>query len=222
MTFGANTRALRSFGEEMDKTTTLNNNEIDFRISFDESDDEDYTDQQNILYFNDLFPFNIVYSNDQKSDKGNDDNEIDMIESSRDMAPLPLREQRHTFLGYQDLEYSDQDIADFEERLEWIHDRGTHRVQVLDFEGGAKRHLSWREFILTLGLHTREEMESLSFARRFAVRRKSEALISGGQFEGDAGGVAEETLVVPRGGDEDEEMPQAVPPLPRTQGERIA
>nr|GFA43402.1 hypothetical protein [Tanacetum cinerariifolium] len=36
---------------------------------------------------------------------------------------------------YQGLEYSDQDIADFEERLERIHDRGTHRVQVLDFKG---------------------------------------------------------------------------------------
>ncbi|GKF06587.1 hypothetical protein Tco_0037255, partial [Tanacetum coccineum] len=50
------------------------------------------------------------------------------------MAPLPPREQRHPFLRYQGLEYSDQDIADFEERLERIHDRGTHRVQVLDFE----------------------------------------------------------------------------------------
>ncbi|GJR20489.1 hypothetical protein Tco_0969016 [Tanacetum coccineum] len=35
--------------------------------------------KQNILYFNDLFPFNIVYSDDLKSDKGNDENEIDMI-----------------------------------------------------------------------------------------------------------------------------------------------
>ncbi|GKE93471.1 hypothetical protein Tco_1574566, partial [Tanacetum coccineum] len=40
--------------------------------------------------------------------------------------------------------------------------------------------------------------------------------------EGDAGGVAEEAPVAPGGGDEDEEMPQAVPPTPRTQGERIA
>ncbi|GJW46740.1 hypothetical protein Tco_0078386 [Tanacetum coccineum] len=119
------------------------NNEIDFRISFDDSDDEDYTPsvsciddldffkdfenefpvivyndaltsksdfsteptlcpqhidefdlkdetslseydevEQNVLYFNDLFPFNIVYSDDLKSDKGNDENEIDMIQSS--------------------------------------------------------------------------------------------------------------------------------------------
>ncbi|GKF41269.1 hypothetical protein Tco_0124611, partial [Tanacetum coccineum] len=40
--------------------------------------------------------------------------------------------------------------------------------------------------------------------------------------EGDAGGVAEEALVAPGGGDEDKEMPQAVPLLPRTRGERIA
>ncbi|GJU64072.1 hypothetical protein Tco_1245907 [Tanacetum coccineum] len=51
------------------------------------------------------------------------------------MAPLPPHEQRHPFLRYQGLEYSDKDIADFKERLERIHDRGIHRVQVLDFEG---------------------------------------------------------------------------------------
>ncbi|GKE55839.1 hypothetical protein Tco_1495024, partial [Tanacetum coccineum] len=176
--------------------------------------------EQNVLYFNDLFPFNIIYLDDLKSDKDNDDNEINMIQSlggnentqgsnnlldgSRnkidkvfimksfamelnvnivawnylvnkmlfnliknlyvpfgipfnpkryskdgdctrmlqrprtlglDMAPLPPREQRHPFLRYHGLEYSDQDIAGFKERLERIHDRGTHRVQVFDFEG---------------------------------------------------------------------------------------
>ncbi|GJT46066.1 hypothetical protein Tco_0954781 [Tanacetum coccineum] len=38
--------------------------------------------EQNVLNFNDLFPFNIIYPYDLKSDKGNDDNEIDMIQSS--------------------------------------------------------------------------------------------------------------------------------------------
>nr|GEW83172.1 hypothetical protein [Tanacetum cinerariifolium] len=139
------------------------------------------------------------------------------------MPHLPPREQRHPFLRYQGLEFSDYDIVDFKERLDRIHNRGTHRVQVLDFEGmpklmrnvlgplvrelilvflsmlrfrevlldldasgtiqfqlgGAKRHLSWREFILALGLHTGEEMESLSFVRRFAAGRKSRALLSG-------------------------------------------
>ncbi|GJY58702.1 hypothetical protein Tco_0458594 [Tanacetum coccineum] len=38
--------------------------------------------EQNVLYFNDLFLFNIIYPDDLKSDKENDDNEIDMIQSS--------------------------------------------------------------------------------------------------------------------------------------------
>ncbi|GJR98956.1 hypothetical protein Tco_0271130 [Tanacetum coccineum] len=50
-----------------------------------------------------------------------------------------------------------------------------------DDAGRAKRRLSWRLFILALGLHTGEEVESLSFAR-FAAWRKSRAHISGGQF----------------------------------------
>ncbi|GKE39494.1 hypothetical protein Tco_1462899 [Tanacetum coccineum] len=58
----------------------------------------------------------------------------DIVDFSN-MASLPPREQRHPFLRYQGLEYSDQYIADFGERLERIHDRGTHRVQVLDFKG---------------------------------------------------------------------------------------
>ncbi|GJR51598.1 hypothetical protein Tco_1402119 [Tanacetum coccineum] len=52
----------------------------------------------------------------------------------QDMAPLPPREQRHPFLRYQGLEYTDADIADFEERLERIYSREIHRVQVVDFQ----------------------------------------------------------------------------------------
>ncbi|GKB50083.1 hypothetical protein Tco_0900836 [Tanacetum coccineum] len=36
--------------------------------------------EQNVLYFNDLFPFNIIYPDDLKSDKDNDDDEINMIQ----------------------------------------------------------------------------------------------------------------------------------------------
>ncbi|GJV95701.1 hypothetical protein Tco_1547278 [Tanacetum coccineum] len=53
----------------------------------------------------------------------------------RHMEHLPPREQRHPFLRYQGLEYTDVDIANFEERLERIHDRDTYRVQVVDFQG---------------------------------------------------------------------------------------
>ncbi|GKC14794.1 hypothetical protein Tco_1011576, partial [Tanacetum coccineum] len=88
---------------------------------------------------------------------------------------------------YEGLEYTDSDIADFESRLERIYTREIHRVQVVDFQGmpellrdglfarmamehrdeasEARRRLSWRQFILALGLHTMEEMESSCFAR---------------------------------------------------------
>ncbi|GKB03333.1 hypothetical protein Tco_0831422 [Tanacetum coccineum] len=38
--------------------------------------------EQNVLYFNDLFPFNLIHLNDLKSEKDNNDNEIDIIQSS--------------------------------------------------------------------------------------------------------------------------------------------
>ncbi|GKE17904.1 hypothetical protein Tco_1425481, partial [Tanacetum coccineum] len=42
-------------------------------------------EEQNVLYFDDLFPFNIIYPDDLKLDKDNDDNEIVIIQSSRDV-----------------------------------------------------------------------------------------------------------------------------------------
>ncbi|GKC72241.1 hypothetical protein Tco_1118124 [Tanacetum coccineum] len=183
--------------------SSLKNNKIDFRISFDKSDDEDYTiifdknsfsykiisvndlktysendnekvnmpsfplpeptipqlnllkflivsmnlilktetslpecdeEEQNIVYFNDLFPFNIIYPNDLKSDEDNEDNEIDIIHSSEDMA-LPPRDQRHQYLRFEGLQYTNADIADFETRLGKIYEREVHRVQVFDFGG---------------------------------------------------------------------------------------
>ncbi|GJZ08183.1 hypothetical protein Tco_0542466, partial [Tanacetum coccineum] len=53
---------------------------IDFNdeTSLSEFDEE----EQNVLYFNDLFPFNIIQPDDLKSKKDNDDNEVDIIQSS--------------------------------------------------------------------------------------------------------------------------------------------
>ncbi|GKA80729.1 hypothetical protein Tco_0787421 [Tanacetum coccineum] len=44
------------------------------KTSLSECDEED----QNVLYFNDLFHFNIIYPDDSKLDKDNDDNKIDI------------------------------------------------------------------------------------------------------------------------------------------------
>ncbi|GKC31977.1 hypothetical protein Tco_1039271 [Tanacetum coccineum] len=119
-------------------------------------------EEQNILYFNDLLPFNIIHPDDLKSEKDNDDNEIDMIQSSRGengykkgdplfvsklqsntaypltwirhMALTP-RDQRYLYLRYEGLQYADVDIADFEARLARIYRMEVHRVQVFNFGG---------------------------------------------------------------------------------------
>ncbi|GJT43911.1 hypothetical protein Tco_0952626 [Tanacetum coccineum] len=40
-------------------------------------------EEQSVLYFNDLFAFNIIRLDDLKSEKDNDDNDIDIIQSSK-------------------------------------------------------------------------------------------------------------------------------------------
>ncbi|GKB15237.1 hypothetical protein Tco_0849160, partial [Tanacetum coccineum] len=63
----------------------------------DEFDLEDETslskcdeEEQNVLYFNDLFPFNVIYPDELKSDKDNDDHEIDIELPLGDMFVIPL------------------------------------------------------------------------------------------------------------------------------------
>ncbi|GJS44882.1 hypothetical protein Tco_0595003 [Tanacetum coccineum] len=193
--------------------SSLNDDKIDFKVSFDDSDDEDYTpaiscfddldffkdfenefpaiiynnaqtsksdlltesilsprhidkfdlndetslseydeEEQNVLYFNDLFPFNIIHLDDLMSEKDNDDNEINIIQSlggneitqglafrltlsgiirmafiqeccgGQDMA-LPPRNLRHQYLRYEGLQYTKADILDFESRLTRIYRR---------------------------------------------------------------------------------------------------
>ncbi|GJZ79844.1 hypothetical protein Tco_0644681 [Tanacetum coccineum] len=62
--------------------------EFDLKVetSLSECDKE----EQNVLNFNDLFPFNVIYPNDSKSDKDNDDDKVDIEHSSRDLSVKPL------------------------------------------------------------------------------------------------------------------------------------
>ncbi|GKD61308.1 hypothetical protein Tco_1298817, partial [Tanacetum coccineum] len=54
--------------------------------SLSECDEE----EQNVIYLNDLFPFNVNYPDDLRSDKDNDDDKIDIIHSLRDLSIEPL------------------------------------------------------------------------------------------------------------------------------------
>ncbi|GKD29540.1 hypothetical protein Tco_1240318 [Tanacetum coccineum] len=110
----------------------VDDNDLKNETSLSEYDEE----EQNVLYFDDLFPFNVIYLNDLKLDDDNDDNEINIIQSLG---------------GYQGLEYSDADVADFQERLERIYSREIHKVQVMDFQGMSE--------LIRDGLFTRMVME---------------------------------------------------------------
>ncbi|GJW59626.1 hypothetical protein Tco_0108961 [Tanacetum coccineum] len=116
----------------------LNPQHIDeFDLSDETSLSEYDEEEQNVLYFNDLFPFNIIRSDDLKSEKDKDDNDIDITQSLLDneithgstmlfetnMA-LPPREHRHRFLRYEGLVYTDSDIEYFESRENHLSDIG--------------------------------------------------------------------------------------------------
>ncbi|GKA51261.1 hypothetical protein Tco_0744457 [Tanacetum coccineum] len=63
--------------------------------SLSECDEE----EQNVLNFNDLFPFNIIYPNDSKPDKDNDDDKVDIEHSSGDLSVKPLPDVINTDVG---------------------------------------------------------------------------------------------------------------------------
>ncbi|GJV04304.1 hypothetical protein Tco_1337873 [Tanacetum coccineum] len=176
----------------------LDNNEINFRISLDESDDEDYVyiyDKNSVRDFN----FGV-------------------------MEQLPLRSQRHTWIIYEVEEYTDKIVQDFEERLAMIFGqvvftshawRRLFEVRgplvrglmleffstcgfantVLELEdastfsfqlGGARRQMSWRQFILSMGFHTVEEIAADDFRVYSAESSKTIA------FKGDLSGYWDE------------------------------
>ncbi|GJZ59674.1 hypothetical protein Tco_0615490 [Tanacetum coccineum] len=54
--------------------SSLNDNEIDFRISFDESKDEDYT----VIYDKNSVSYKIISANDLKTDSENDNEKVNM------------------------------------------------------------------------------------------------------------------------------------------------
>nr|GEX76849.1 hypothetical protein [Tanacetum cinerariifolium] len=153
-------------------TVTSLNDEIDFKVSYNDSDDEENTDPKLSDPYAVLTNINTAYP---------------FLNT-----PYPPSEQK-----VHGLEYTDVGIADFEERGPLVRELILEFLSTLRFRevlldvdapgtiqfqlGGAMRRLSWSQFILALGLHTREEMESPSFAR-FAAGRKSRAHMSGGQF----------------------------------------
>ncbi|GKA70670.1 hypothetical protein Tco_0776809, partial [Tanacetum coccineum] len=79
---------------------TLSPQHIDeFNLKDETSLSECDEEEQNVLNFNDLFPFNIIYPNDLKSDKDNDDDKVDIEHSSGDLSVKPLPDVINTDVG---------------------------------------------------------------------------------------------------------------------------
>ncbi|GKB49333.1 hypothetical protein Tco_0900086 [Tanacetum coccineum] len=69
--------------------------ELKDETSLSECDEE----EQNVLYFNNLFPFNVIYPDDLKSDTDNDKDEIDIEKPPGDMSVIPLPNVINTDVG---------------------------------------------------------------------------------------------------------------------------
>ncbi|GJX22449.1 hypothetical protein Tco_0226894 [Tanacetum coccineum] len=71
----------------------------EFNLKSETSLSECDEEEQNVLYFNDLFPFNVSNPGDSKSDKDNEDDKIDIEESLKDLSVKPLPNVINTDVG---------------------------------------------------------------------------------------------------------------------------
>ncbi|GJV59001.1 hypothetical protein Tco_1465101 [Tanacetum coccineum] len=82
----------------------------------------------------------------------------------QDIAPLPPRDQRHLWLRYQDLAERMRMVYTGDDGQEIRDEMGLDVAGTLCFQlGGGRRSMTWRQFILALGLHTVEEMAEDGF-----------------------------------------------------------
>nr|GEV73361.1 hypothetical protein [Tanacetum cinerariifolium] len=72
--------------------SSLNNHEVDFRISFDESDDEDYT----VVFDKNSFSYKIISTNDLKTDLENDNEKV-----NKPLFPSPEPTRLEMIFGWQ-------------------------------------------------------------------------------------------------------------------------
>ncbi|GJW94738.1 hypothetical protein Tco_0174410 [Tanacetum coccineum] len=73
--------ALTSKSDFLTEPTVSPQHIDEFNLKDETSLSECDEEEQNVLYFNDLFPFNIIHPDDLKSEKDNDDNKINIIQS---------------------------------------------------------------------------------------------------------------------------------------------
>ncbi|GJT64909.1 hypothetical protein Tco_1016389 [Tanacetum coccineum] len=96
-----------------DGLTSKSDVEIKPLISFEHIDEFNLIDEASLSEYDEEIVscfnvlFNIIHPDDSKSKKDNDDNDIGIIQSSEDIAPLPAADERHPWLRYQIQEYTE-------------------------------------------------------------------------------------------------------------------
>ncbi|GKA10442.1 hypothetical protein Tco_0689875 [Tanacetum coccineum] len=137
----------------------LNDNEIDFRISLDESYDEDYkyTDAD-IMDFEERL--GRIYSRGI--------HRMLVLDFKSLLAVMSERLTSRMLMEHSDDQgqnvFTSRAWRRFSEAIVDIDAEGMLQFQL----GGARRRMSWRQFILALGLHTAEEMETAGFGLYWA------------------------------------------------------
>ncbi|GJU80744.1 zinc finger, CCHC-type containing protein [Tanacetum coccineum] len=124
----------------------INEFNLKYETSFSKCDEE----EQNVLNFNDLFPFNIIYPNDSISDKDNDDDKVDIEHPSRDLFVKQLPDVINTDVGAYaqstiDTAYPLNEYSVFDTGIntaytgEWIRH--------IDFLTFKKKSMSWLKYL---------------------------------------------------------------------------
>ncbi|GJZ52854.1 hypothetical protein Tco_0607739 [Tanacetum coccineum] len=82
--------ALTSKSDFLTETTVCPQHIDEFDLKSETSLSQCDKEEQNVLYSNDLFPFNVIYLDDSKSNKDNDNDKIDIEQPLGDMFVIPL------------------------------------------------------------------------------------------------------------------------------------
>nr|GEV66056.1 hypothetical protein [Tanacetum cinerariifolium] len=153
----------------------------------------DLNDEQNVIYFNDLFPFNAIHHDDSNSDKDNDDDEIDIIQSLGEVAKAKVRflyfaKFRENWSPKNGYDVLDMDFLPRDQRHQYLRDsilRLCHRLIACSIAG---RSQAPEKVIVTDLFYLRGmDVDSINipyllarYLRRFSSGRKQGTTISAG------------------------------------------
>ncbi|GJS44104.1 hypothetical protein Tco_0569147 [Tanacetum coccineum] len=91
--------ALRSKSDFLTELTLSPQHIDEFNLKDETSLSEYDEEEQNVICFNDLFPFNIIYPDELKTDSDNDNDKVDIEQSSEDLSVRPLPDVINTDVG---------------------------------------------------------------------------------------------------------------------------